>query len=448
MDILALLHCLYPLVSHTTLRQLSRILFALLALSGRVTMLNLSRWADTGGSYRTVQRWFTTPLPWADLFWCFLRQHLLQPQREYILAGDEVVTTKAGKHTFGLDRFFAGLFHKTVPGLAFFGVSLVSVSEQQSFPLRVEQVVRSAAEKAQARARTQARKTKAATTPRKPGRPKGRSNRHEPKPVSPEMQRLASVLAAVMALIAAWLAVTYVVLDGHFGHTQVVQIVRQHALHLISKLRSDAALYEPYAAAQPTRGPRRKYGRKLNYRALPAAWCQETTQANHIETRIYQATLWHKDFAQPLNVVLVVKRNLQTQATAHIILFSTDLSLGWAKLLHYYRLRFQIEFNFREAKQYWGLEDFMNVTETAVTNAANLSLFMVNLAYRLRRDWSPHVPAFSVLDLKAYARGHTYVRETIKLLQEKPDANLVAQIFRAITRLGSIHNPTDSPSAV
>jgi len=26
-----------------------------------------------------------------------------------------------------------------------------------------------------------------------------------------------------------------------------------------------------------------------------------------------------------------------------------------------YSLCFQIEFNFRDAKQYWGLEDFMNV---------------------------------------------------------------------------------------
>lgn len=79
-------------------------------------MLNLSRWADTGGSYRTVQRWFSTAIPWAEVFWLFLRQHLLRPQDEYILAGDEVVVTKAGTQTFGLDRFFSSLFQKPVPG--------------------------------------------------------------------------------------------------------------------------------------------------------------------------------------------------------------------------------------------------------------------------------------------------------------------------------------------
>ena len=45
-----------------------------------------------------------------------------------------------------------------------------------------------------------------------------------------------------------------------------------------------------------------------------------------------------------------------------------------------------LELNFRDAKQYWGLEDVMNVTPTGVTNAANLSLFIVNVAYGLRAD--------------------------------------------------------------
>ena len=45
-----------------------------------------------------------------------------------------------------------------------------------------------------------------------------------------------------------------------------------------------------------------------------------------------------------------------------------------------YALRFQIEFNFRDAKQFWGLEDFMNVNKTPVNNAANLSMFRVNVS--------------------------------------------------------------------
>ena len=74
------------------------------------------------------------------------------------------------------------------------------------------------------------------------------------------------------------------------------------------------------------------------------------------------------------------------QAVAHVILFSSDLVLPFETLIDYYCLRFQLEFNFRDAKQYWGLEDFMNTSARAVINAANLSLFMVNLVERLLQD--------------------------------------------------------------
>jgi putative transposase len=84
-------------------------------------------------------------------------------------------------------------------------------------------------------------------------------------------------------------------------------------------------------------------------------------------------------------------------------------------------LRFQIEFNFRDAKQYWGLEDFMNVTPTGVTNAANLSLFMVNGAYHLQADVRPFDPDYRILDLKADCRGYKYVEETINMLPEQPE---------------------------
>src|SRR2546426_5539261 len=62
--------------------------------------------------------------------------------------------------------------------------------------------------------------------------------------------------------------------------------------------------------------------------------------------------LWHKTFANLLNVVVIVKTNLTTQAVAHVVLFSSDLELSYDHLIDYYRLRFQLEFNFRDAKQY------------------------------------------------------------------------------------------------
>src|SRR6266700_291637 len=440
MDILALLQCLQPYVPATTLRQCSRIVRTLLMMTGRITMLGMSRWAGKGGSYRTIQRFFATVLPWGLLFWVFYRHQVYCPGDVYLVAGDDVIVTKAGKCTHGLDRFFASLYGKPVPGLAFFTLSLVSVQARRAFPLRVEQVVRSDAEKAARKAKAAAKKVKAPSAKRRPGRPKGSKNK--PKAdgtLTPELGRIAGWLDALLHLIAGVIPLTYLVLDGHFGNHHALQMARQSHLHLISKLRYDAALYVPDSGPYAGRGPHRKYGPKIDDDHLPGHSLKETTVEGHVQTCVYQAQLLHKEFQQPLHVVIIAKTNLRTQARAHVVLFSSDLDLAYASLVDYYGLRFQIEFNFRDAKQYWGLEDFMNVTPTGVTNAANLSLFMVNVAYCLRADSHPRDSDYSVLDLKADCRGSKYVEETIQMLPEKPEPVLLAKILNQVTSLGRIH---------
>jgi putative transposase len=440
MDILALFQCLQPHVTVTTLRQFHRIAGALLVMTGRVTMLGLSRWTGQGGSYRTVQRFFSTVIPWVTLFWVFFRQHLYRPGDVYLLAGDEVVVTKAGKHTHGLDRFFASLYGKPVPGLAFFTLSLVSTQERRSFPVHVEQVVRSDAEKAASKAKAAAKKQKSSTDTRRRGRPKGSKNKNKAEvTLTPELGRITSMITALLQRIAAYISLTYLVLDGHFGNHNALHMARQCNMHLISKLRSDSALYLPYTGLYAGRGPHRTYGDKVDYDNLPVQYLKETRVKKHIKTALYQIQLLHKEFVQPLNVVLIVKTNLQTQARAHVVLFSSDLDLAYDKLVDYYGLRFQIEFNFRDAKQHWGLEDFMNVTPTGVTNATNLSLFMVNVAYRLQADRRQSASDYSVLDLKADCRGAKYVEETIQMLPQKPEPVLLALIFNKVASLGRIH---------
>ena len=77
--------------------------------------------------------------------------------------------------------------------------------------------------------------------------------------------------------------------------------------------------------------------------------------------------------------------------------------------------------NFRDAKQYWGLEDFMAVKQTPVYNSANLAMFMVNLSHAVMRPMRPYWPELSVTDLKAWFRSKKYVVETLQLLPEMPD---------------------------
>ena len=147
-EILALLQTIAPLLEKTTLRQMSQVLFGMLVASGRITMLGLSRWTEKGGSYRTIQRFYHSVLSWKAIQWLFFRERFLKSEDEYIVAGDEVVVSKAGKKTHGLDRFFSGIQQQVIAGLSFFAFSLVNVREEQSYPMQTTQIVKSPEEKA------------------------------------------------------------------------------------------------------------------------------------------------------------------------------------------------------------------------------------------------------------------------------------------------------------
>lgn len=441
-DIVALLACLAPTMTTTTLRQVVAVVTAMLTMTGRVTMLGVSRWTEGGGSYRTVQRLYYSALPWGMMFWLFFQHHLWKPDGEYVLAGDESIVTKAGKQTYGLDRFFSSLYEKAVPGLSFFALSLVSIQERRSYPVLVEQRVRSEAEKAAARVKAKQKQAKASApaVKRPAGRPTGSKNKDKTQvELTPELCLIQRMVQSLLGRVKGILPLTYLVLDGHFGNNAALQMTRQCDLHLISKLRHDAKLYFPYDGPYQGRGPHRQYGDKLNLKDIPVKYLRHVSHEGDIQTCIYQMTLLHHDFAQTLNVVLLLKTNLKTHAQAHVLLFSADLELPFDRLIDFYQLRFQIEFNFRDAKQFWGLEDFMNITPTAVTNAANLALFRVNVAHVLLALFRQLHPNAGVLDLKAHFRGRRYVSETLNLLPEMPDPILLAQVFDTVAQLGSIH---------
>ena len=88
-EIVSLLTVFRLHLSVATLRQLCQIVFAVLAMTGNVTMRNISRWTSKGRSYRTIQRFYNTLLPWVTLSWMFFRAHLFDSEDVYLCAGRE-----------------------------------------------------------------------------------------------------------------------------------------------------------------------------------------------------------------------------------------------------------------------------------------------------------------------------------------------------------------------
>lgn len=427
-DIVALLHCLTPYMSKTTLRQLGHIVFGVLCIPDRVTMLSIARWTERGGSYRTIQRWYHTPLDWAMILWTIVQVYLLKPDGEYLLAGDEVVISKAGNKTHGRGRFYSSLAQRPINSVSFMAVSLIDVQARQSYPLQVEQREPPAA----------AEEPAEPPPKRKRGRPKGSKNHVKPIPkLTSDLTLLQSMIRGITARIAP-LTVKHIVLDGHFGNYPATYAVRETDLHIISKMRHDAALYLPYSGPKPPRGPTPRYGDKLNYAHLPVdPLCHSLIEGDYrVDT--YHMQMFHKSFSDALNVVVVVKTHLETGKRGHVVLFSTDLDLTADQIVDYYSLRFQIEFHFRDGKQYWGLDDFMNVKPVAVTNAVNLAFLMVSLSAVMLKPYRDDQPDFSVLDLKAQFRARRYLDETIKMLPDPPSDDLISRIWRRLSALSGI----------
>lgn len=201
----------------------------------------------------------------------------------------------------------------------------------------VEQVVRTAEEKAAAKARAKSKRGKGPKSNCKPGRPKGSNNQAKTQvELTPELRLIKTMMQQLFTLINGVLPLAYLGLDRHFGNNHALLNDVQCGLHLISKLRHDAALYFPYDGPYSGRGLYRKYSDKLDYHHIPVAYLKETSVDDDIQTCLYQLILLHKTFAQPLNAVIIVKTNLKSPCRSQVVLFSRDLDLAFDWLINYY----------------------------------------------------------------------------------------------------------------
>ena len=261
-EIIPITACVARLMSKTELKRLRAIVLAMLSMTGRVTMVGLSRWTEGGGSYRTIQRWFNSRMEWGALLWAVVEAHVVGRGGTYVLAVDEVVVSKAGKMTAGVGRFYSSMAGRPISAVSFVAASLVDIGARRSYPVQVEQ--RLLAAKAPA---------VGAAVKRGRGRPKGSKNHARSAPVlSAELMVLDGLLGTLLKRIGV-LQVRHLVMDGFFGNYPTTWLVGQHGLHLISKLRHNAVLCFPYTGAKPRRGPTPRYGNRLDYTALPPAAC-------------------------------------------------------------------------------------------------------------------------------------------------------------------------------
>ena len=173
--------------------------------------------------------------------------------------------------------------------------------------------------------------------------------------------------------------VTHHCVDGYFAKKKYLDEVVSLGLHPITKLRCDADCRFLYTGPHPQRrGARRKYDGKVNFQDLRRFEALGTmAEAEHLH--LYTAVVWHVTLKRRLRLVVVVNRKAPAKPR-YIVLASTDLALDGRKLVEWYGARFQMEFLFRDSKQFTGLSDCQARTEAALDFHFNAALATLNLA--------------------------------------------------------------------
>jgi DDE superfamily endonuclease len=331
-----------PALGQPQRKFLATLFVTILVLRGRVNFRNLSRYCDY--SERTIARQFREPFDWPDFHQRVLMT-ALDPCAELVSAHDASFLPKSGKQTFGLGHFFNSCVSRAERGLEISTLAVVDVTRRCAFTLAVSQ------------------------TP--PG--------EETTQTEPEDTRVdfyAQQLRAHRHRLPP--SITYHCVDGYYAKKKYIDAVVSLDLHAITKLRSDADCWFLYTGPHPKRrGARRKYDGKVNFQDLSRFEDLGTrTDAPHLH--LYTAIVWHKTLQRRLRLVVLLNRKDPAKAR-FIILGSTDPDLNGHKLLDLYAARFQIEFLFRDSKQFTGLLDCQARAAVALDFHFNASLATLNL---------------------------------------------------------------------
>ena len=345
---------------------------------------------------------------------------------------------KSGKKTYGLDWFYNGSASRTEKGLEISVIAIIDVETHQCYTLSVQQTPATP------------------ITPNTEGKPqrKGKSARQR-HPGHPSISQTAIEQARVMlgqlppkpnstgncepvgaetTRIDHYLhqlkdthpylpaGLKYWVVDGFYSKKKFVDGVTALQLHLIGKLRSDADMRYLYTGEQKSRGAKRKYDAKVDLADLSRFTHLEPLEP---QLNLYTAVVWHVSLKRQIRIAYLVDTR-KVDKTGFVLLFSTDVNLNAQQIIKSYKARFQIEFIFRDAKQFTGLCDAqtrdpkkLDFHFNACLTALNLAKYEVQLRHPQAEPQSQPIP-FSMSSYKRLAFNDHLLSRFISMLDLNP----------------------------
>jgi hypothetical protein len=333
----------------------------LLMVCGKVNFTNLSRYSQL--NEKTYRRQFEKELDFAQVNWELIKQAGAEKHQKLAVM-DSSFVRKSGKATFGIDQFWNGCASRVERGLEVSVIGVVDVETEVAYALHGQQTF------AQSELG--------------------------------ELTRMDQYLAQLdIASTQLPPEVQYLAVDGADAKESFISGATQLGLDVVSKLRCDANLRYLYTGKQNPRGRPRKYDGKVDFHDLTRFTWVDTVKPN---LDLYSATVWHVSLKRTLQLAYLLDRR-HPERLRFVVLFSTDIHQDPKQIYRFYRLRFQIEFLFRDAKQFTGLQDSQARDILKLDFHLNTSLTALNLAkLDALRQHTGHKPfVFSMASVKRRA---------------------------------------------
>jgi hypothetical protein len=342
---------------------LRHILILYMGLRGKYNFINMARYGlFTEQTYRNQM---SKPFAWAEFNKTLIQQSCAD---ELILAFDPSYLPKSGKKTAHVGRFWSGKDQAVKPGIEVGAIAVVDVKNGTALSLEAVQ------------------------TPKINKNETGESL----------VDHYARVILDKLPVIAS-LQIKHLAVDAFFSKKSFIDVVTTRSpLEIVGRLRNDANLRYQFTGKQHAgRGRKRKYADKVDVENIDRRkirYCFDEAD----DVQIFSGIVYSVSLQQLIRIVYLQNYDQNGFGTTHTIFFSTDLNLSPEKILKYYRQRFQIEFLFRDAKNFAGLEDSQARSESKLHFHVNASLTTVSLAKALHYLNIPKEErdSFSMTDVK------------------------------------------------
>ena len=214
-----------------------------------------------------------------------------------------------------------------------------------------------------------------------------------------------------------------ILVDAYFSKENFVNPLLAKGFTIISRLRDDADLKYIFEGEQKKgRGRPRKHEGKIDFKNLNLSKLKRVDTQEREE--IFTGIVFSKSLKLNINLVIVKTKN--KEKWIHKLYFSTDCNQDWKMILKLYKSRFQIEFLYRDAKQFSGLNDCEARSENKLKFHFNTSLTTINLAKIAHWLSEPKEKrtAFSMTDVKTMYHNDLLIDRFIRKFGINPNTKI------------------------